>query len=575
MEKLIPGVLHDSRVVWAHPERGGIQFFRGVVHLKKGLTLEVQLGYRRYIDFDKTNASGQDAAGVRFDDSFLVGVIADGVSQSFFGDLAATHVSKWLLDKLWENREYAPEIRDLEKGLGEQEKVLAAVVEAYSINDVEMPMLRTALESMRKLGSQSVFSAFIWDLSKQTGSFYQVGNVAARIYCRDKSPELFQGTNGRWSSAQKSKLQLSQIPLGDCVGLVLSSDGVENSWAARDPKELTQTAFTEVAEPMAAVDDVSFVSAFIRKTGVGAKAVQPGRTLEKPPVHRTPDPRRVSPDSSTNLGTDSTHGQKTEAVKSPITPDEHFSRALAQRLSKSRNASSVGRLPLWNYLNGFVQGALFALLLASVTIGYFWIENRVSFGREADRLRPSVASSDDSGTKKSVVVPAHNDPAGSSGPAGVGVKTAPQDAEASPDGDPSNSKVTASPGKDKTSPIRARVVKEWTTEDFLARYRSSMAPRLQGFLKSPDHGIVLRISLSTSLATKVDLRDGSQLLFKHPVSSGETVFFDGNPAFATKKDKIVHLRLYRKTGGPVVDLPTTLKPGISCYELEILQGEIE
>src|SRR5690242_19400055 len=67
-------------------------------------SIKLCLGYRRCRDFDSSNELGQDFATVRTSGDFTVGVVADGVSQSFYGHLAAMHVAKTLRTYLWENR---------------------------------------------------------------------------------------------------------------------------------------------------------------------------------------------------------------------------------------------------------------------------------------------------------------------------------------------------------------------------------------------------------------------------------------------------------------------------------------
>jgi hypothetical protein len=50
------------------------------------------MGYRRSLGFDERNNPGQDYAVIRAESSYIVGIVADGVSQSFYGDLAAYHL---------------------------------------------------------------------------------------------------------------------------------------------------------------------------------------------------------------------------------------------------------------------------------------------------------------------------------------------------------------------------------------------------------------------------------------------------------------------------------------------------
>src|SRR5207244_2080033 len=64
----------------------------------------VSVGYRRCRDFDLSNQPGQDYAAAQSDSNYVVGVVADGVSQSFYGNLGAETLSEGLLEELWNCR---------------------------------------------------------------------------------------------------------------------------------------------------------------------------------------------------------------------------------------------------------------------------------------------------------------------------------------------------------------------------------------------------------------------------------------------------------------------------------------
>src|SRR3954465_4839137 len=60
----------------------------------------ISIGYRRCRDFDQSNSPGQDFATVRADSKDVVGIVADGVSQSFLGNIAAKFLGTELLEVL-------------------------------------------------------------------------------------------------------------------------------------------------------------------------------------------------------------------------------------------------------------------------------------------------------------------------------------------------------------------------------------------------------------------------------------------------------------------------------------------
>jgi hypothetical protein len=189
--------------------------------------IDVSLGYRRSIDFDEGDNPGQDFATVRSGEGYVVGVVADGVSQSFYGDLAAYYLSEWLTDRLWQERATAPSASRLERELKELERKFATeVVERVQIPDHVALMLRQSLEDTRRKGSQTVFAAFVLDVRENRLHLYQVGDADALVHFPDKGPKLIQApSKGRWSSAGKSELHLRKGLYEGASGVVIRSDG--------------------------------------------------------------------------------------------------------------------------------------------------------------------------------------------------------------------------------------------------------------------------------------------------------------------------------------------------------------
>lgn len=558
METLSPEVLEDSCRVWAHPGRGSVQFFRDVIDLEHGLTVEVQLGYRRYLDFDKENATGQDAAGVRFNNSYLVAVVADGVSQSFFGDLAATHVSQWLLEELWRTREHPPEPSDLEKGLGEQEKILASVVETYPLDDVDRPLLRSALEAMRKSGSQAVFSALIWDLINQRGSLYQVGDVLGLVYFRDRDPISLKGSKGRWSSAQKSNLRLSQTPIVDPLGLLLSSDGLGKNWGADARNGLNEVAFSEMADSMAAYDDVSFVSAFVNGQDADKDFFPPAKSVEVFPLRGASQEALNSSAPEKCRDTQYPNGNERGASSRAVTEQARIVSGSQVAPTAEARQGFVSQPPLptrayrhgfriklhsadwagtWHDVKVFSQGALFGVVVALLAFSYLWREGLVSLEREGTRVRRSDVLAGDSSGPRELVIPAL------------------REAHAS----------------DFT--FRFDILSTaYETRDFLTLYQGTIPPDLINLLKSSNRGTVSRISVPRSLLSRVELLDGSRTLLSQRLSPEQVILFDGSNSFDITKAATVYLRLYDTSGDLAANVPIRFEQGQRCYDIEISEG---
>jgi hypothetical protein len=227
--------------------------------------VDIALGSRRSHDFDGEDQPGQDYAIVRADAGHVVAVVADGVSRSFYGDIAARQVSEMLIDFLWEARSNPPNAQSLESKLAELSKRVAHIVQRHKIPDSSPLLLRKALENKRAKGSQAVFTGAIVDGRRNEIHLYQVGNVDVIVHLRN-GEETYACTadpNGRWSSAGRSELRLKVSSFQDACGMVIKSDGLGPGWGLDLMKDaFNEHAFHEVAETFAGKDDVSFIALY-------------------------------------------------------------------------------------------------------------------------------------------------------------------------------------------------------------------------------------------------------------------------------------------------------------------------
>lgn len=222
-------------------------------------------GYRRCLDFDADGLRGQDYCAVRGGAGFVVGVVADGVGQSYYGDIAAQEVSRFLVDYLWEQRPIPPPGPDIEgKLLALARKVDVEVQRRRPAN----PNLEEALAPVReRSGSQAVFAAFILDArgKRRNLTVYQVGDIFTWVFDRERARRVEADPNGRWASRGRSDLRLQTQTFVDVTGIVLHSDGLRSGWAEqlKEPSVLPQSFEAEVEE-RAKVDDLSFIAIEIR-----------------------------------------------------------------------------------------------------------------------------------------------------------------------------------------------------------------------------------------------------------------------------------------------------------------------
>jgi hypothetical protein len=294
--RLRPRKSGDSQEIAASQECGRVQFGQVSIPLSDSRTLiEWRIGYRRWQEFDAVDGIGQDSAALRGNASYLVGIVADGVSQSFYGDIAAAQVTRFLIHSFWERRQNPPSENEVAAAL----KPLEDMVDREFVGPRHLPsglypMQREALEEIRKSGSQAVFSAFILDIGARRLSLYQVGDVDAVVHIGGTKSKIVRAQSaGRWSSAGKSSLLLAASTLDGVTGLVLRSDGMGDRWGlSLDDGELDDEAFSALSSEQAAKDDLSFVSFCFQPPHTSAPlSPEPVAALE--PIHPTP-PQKVA-----------------------------------------------------------------------------------------------------------------------------------------------------------------------------------------------------------------------------------------------------------------------------------------
>ncbi len=244
--------------------------------------LEVDLGYRKCREHDAQGTSGQDFAVLRTDGVHVVGIAADGVSQSFHGELAAREVSERLLEHLWDLRSTPPSEERLTATLLSWTPEIQRLVLAIPTGADLPPLVQGAVKKARLDGSQTVFGAFVLGRVEGTLHLYLVGDVQAWIALADGHWSGVTGSSrGRWSSTGEAPLLLESRILRNVTRCVIHSDGLGEDW------NLSPQGFERVAEEKASDDDLCFVA-------VAAHA-QP---VIEPPLPPDPPRRIIKSDAS-------------------------------------------------------------------------------------------------------------------------------------------------------------------------------------------------------------------------------------------------------------------------------------
>jgi hypothetical protein len=118
--------------------------------------------YARSSDTKRAGELGQDYIAVRYDLRRLAFALCDGVSQSFYGDLAARFLGDALMEWLWDTAtpgEFGKQ--DIQELLGayllELIPEATELVQAVVLPEGTPPLLHEVLEQKRSMGSETTF----------------------------------------------------------------------------------------------------------------------------------------------------------------------------------------------------------------------------------------------------------------------------------------------------------------------------------------------------------------------------------------------------------------------------------
>lgn len=138
------------------------------VQLLRGPGFSCRYAYARAADSRSSGDPGQDYLVLRHNDRSFAFALCDGVSQSFYGNLAARLLGEALLDWLWDHATAAEDRQALERSLALMLKSLTGPateqVQQHALPVGLADMLRSVLEDKRARGSESTFTCGRIDL---------------------------------------------------------------------------------------------------------------------------------------------------------------------------------------------------------------------------------------------------------------------------------------------------------------------------------------------------------------------------------------------------------------------------
>lgn len=235
----------------------------------------VRAGYARAEELRVNDADGQDYVTSGVSNGRLAFCLCDGVSQAFYGDLAARilgqHLIRWLLSHEWPDE--SAFVRDLSSCLTACTEEATRQVRALVLPDNLVPLHREVLERKREEGGQSTFVCALLEPPDEANpqgraSLAWLGDSRLRIWDREGVERIDlsgeRHTMERWSTLTgpvRGQPHVRILPLDRIGCLAAYSDGLAalDGWDRLPDNARLQELVDATAESPTS-DDVSFVA---------------------------------------------------------------------------------------------------------------------------------------------------------------------------------------------------------------------------------------------------------------------------------------------------------------------------
>jgi hypothetical protein len=258
------------------------------VQVKRHAAFSWRYAYARAADTRKVGDSGQDYLTFRYNDDAFAFALCDGVSQSFFGDLAARFLGDALMDWLWQDLPNFPQEmneQNIRTALTNNLNALAArsqpLVKNHPLPEGIPQMLRDVLEQKRAIGSETTFTCGRIDMpvaDRPSGRVILtwMGDSRLRLWGqnRERTSELGDTfiTEQRWSTHRgpvRGEPHVVVMPLENGAGRQLSklmvySDGLSSiDKYGESPSNKELNRIINAAAETAISDDISFLEIWL------------------------------------------------------------------------------------------------------------------------------------------------------------------------------------------------------------------------------------------------------------------------------------------------------------------------
>jgi hypothetical protein len=208
---------------------------------------QCRLAYSRAQETRIDDDLGQDYITIRYNDECIVFVVCDGVSQSFFGNLAATFLGDNLVRWLWEMPSSCQSKTDvldfLEQHLEDAIVPATELINQKAISNDLPEMLQQVLEDKRAKGSETTFSCcrIDWPTDGRFGRITLASMGDTRVQLWENGTKLVNidnlddnlSFNYHWSSLRGVGSRVPLVQVGSiierpdsAVHVLIYSDGL-------------------------------------------------------------------------------------------------------------------------------------------------------------------------------------------------------------------------------------------------------------------------------------------------------------------------------------------------------------
>ena len=191
--------------------------------------------YARSRDTREAQSTGQDFIAYRYNEQRIAFAVCDGVSQSFFGDLAARFLGMQLVEWLWtvDTTAESAYLDALNEALHRWTQAATELVQAKAFRADLPEMQKVALERKRANGSESMFVAGQVDRQNNRLALCWLGDMRLHLWASDATELAIPGaaweTRERWSTRVGPKNAAGRgcvLPLSGIRRITAHSDGV-------------------------------------------------------------------------------------------------------------------------------------------------------------------------------------------------------------------------------------------------------------------------------------------------------------------------------------------------------------